>query len=178
MVSHSNTPGQSVGERGAAEPAEQGDAAAGRTELATVLRDLAWTIQRVVPEAAGLDPLTNTELAVIKQVQASPGVTVSALARHLGMKQSNVSAAVRDLVERGLVVRESNPSDRRVHELFPTEKSLADKDSIEAVWSGAVQTAMTRLDPEQVAVIENASDALRSLDEVLHAEQLDRRSSG
>lgn len=58
----------------------------GRRELATVLRDLAWTIQRLVPEAAGLDPLTNTELAVIKRVQASPGVTVSGLARDLGMK--------------------------------------------------------------------------------------------
>lgn len=141
-----------------------------------MLRELAWTIQRLVPEAAGLDPLTNTELAVIKQVQASPRVTVSGLARNLGMKQSNISAAVRDLVERGLVERESNPADRRVHELVPTEKSLADKDAIEAVWSGAVRTAMERLAPEQVAAIENASDALRTLDEVLHAEKHGRSS--
>ena len=139
--------------------------------MATVLRDLAWTIQRLVPEAAGLDPLTNTELAVIKRVQASPGVTVSGLARHLGMKQSNVSAAVRALVGRGLVAREADAADRRVHQLVPTEKSLADKDSIDTVWSGAVRTAMDRLEPEQVAAIENASDALRALDEVLHAER-------
>lgn len=136
-----------------------------------MLRDLAWTIQRLVPEAAGLDPLTNTELAVIKRVQASPGVTVSGLARHLGMKQSNVSAAVRDLVGRGLVAREADPADGRVHQLVPTEKSLADKDSIDTVWSGGVRTAMDRLEPEQVAAIENASDALRALDEVLHAER-------
>ena len=101
-------------------------------------------------------------------------MTVSGLARDLGMKQSNVSAAVRDLVDRGLVAREANPADRRVHQLVPAEKSLADKDSIEAVWSGAVRTAMTRLAPEQVAAIENASDALRALDEVLHAEQHER----
>lgn len=54
---------------------------------------------------------------------------------------------------------------------MPTEKSLADKDSIEAVWSGADRTAMGRLKPEQVAAIQNASDALRALDEVLHAAQ-------
>ncbi len=157
---------------------EESEATPERPELATVLRDLAWTIQRLVPEAAGLDPLTNTELAVIKQIQASPGVTVSGLARHLGMQQSNVSAAVRDLVERGLVAREANPADRRVHELVPTEKSLAAKGSIEAVWSGAIRTAMNRLDPEQVAAIENASGALRDLDEVLHTEQLEPRSRG
>ena len=60
---------------------------------------------------------------------------------------------------------------KRVHQLVPTEKPLADKDSIDTVWSGAVRTAMDRLEPEQVAAIENASDALRALDEVLHAEQ-------
>lgn len=148
----------------------------GHPELATVLRNLAWTIQRVVPEAAGLDPLTNTELATIKRIQASPGVTVGELARHLGMQQSNVSAAVRDLVQRGLVARESNPADRRVHKLVPTEKSLAEKGLLEDVWSGAVRTAMTRLDHERVAAIENASDALQALDEVLHSEQLEPRS--
>jgi DNA-binding MarR family transcriptional regulator len=143
----------------------------GHGELATVLRDLAWTIHRLVPEVAGLDPLPTSELAVIKQVLAAPGITVTELARHLGMQQSNVSAAVRDLVGRDLVARESNPTDRRVSRLVPTEKSLAARESIDTVWSGTVQTAMAQLSSEQVAAIEAASDALRALDQVLHTQQ-------
>lgn len=140
-------------------------------ELSAVLRDLAWTIHRLVPEVAGLDPLPTTELAVIKQVLASPGMTVTELARQLGMQQSNASAAVRGLVERGLVARTSDPADRRVTKLVPTEKSQAAKESINTVWSGTVRTAMAQLSHEQVAAIEAASGALQALDEVLHTEQ-------
>ena len=104
----------------------------GQRELATVLRDLAWTIQRLVPEVAGLDPLTNTEIAVIKRIQASPGITLTDLARHLEMQQSNASAAVRDLVERGLVARERSAADLRVTKLVPTEKSLAARGNVRA----------------------------------------------
>lgn len=139
-------------------------------ELATVLRDLTWTIQRLVPEAAGLDPLPTTELAVLKRVLVSPGSTVTELARHLGMQQSNVSAAVRCLVGRGLVARESDPEDRRVTRLVPTGKSLAEKESIDAVWSGTIRTALARLGDEQVAALEAASEALQVLDRVLHAD--------
>lgn len=50
--------------------------------------------------------------------------------------------------------------------LLPTEKSLAAKEAINTVWSGAIRAAMTRLDPDQVA----ASGALAALDEALHEE--------
>ncbi|SDP29354.1 DNA-binding transcriptional regulator, MarR family [Actinopolyspora xinjiangensis] len=142
----------------------------GQRELADVLRDLAWTIHRLVPDVAGIEPLPTSELAVIKHIQASPNITVTELARQLGMQQSNASAAVRNLVERGLVARERDPGDRRVTRLTPTQKSLAEKDSIDTVWSGTVQTAMTRLTPEQSAALEAASGALEALDQALHTE--------
>lgn len=142
-------------------------------ELAAVLRGLAWTIHRLVPEVAGLDPLPTTELAVIKQVLGSPGITVTELARHLGMQHSNASAAVRGLVERGLVARESSPADRRVTRLVPTGESLAAKESIDTVWSGTIRSAMTQLSSEQVAAIEAASGALQALDQLLRDERSD-----
>ncbi|ASU78703.1 MarR family transcriptional regulator [Actinopolyspora erythraea] len=142
----------------------------GQRELADVLRDLAWTIHRLVPDVAGIEPLPTSELAVIKHIQASPNITVTELARQLGMQQSNASAAVRNLVERGLVARERDPVDRRVTRLTPTEKSLAAKDSINTVWSGTVRAAMTRLTPEQSEALEAASGALEALDQALHTE--------
>ncbi|WP_298177059.1 MarR family transcriptional regulator [Saccharomonospora sp.] len=148
-----------------------GEAMADRRELATVLRNLAWTIHRMVPEVAGLDPLPTTELAVIKQVLEAPGITVTELARQLGMQQSNVSTAVRALVGRGLVARQRCPEDRRVTRLSPTEKSLAARESIDTVWSGTIWTAMTRLSDEHVVALESASEALQALDQALHSEQ-------
>lgn len=140
-------------------------------ELATVLRELAWTIHRLVPETAGLDPLPNTEIAVLRQVLASPGITVNEMARHLGMKQSNTSAAVRNLVQRGLVSRERSSADGRVTRLVPTEKSLTEDDLIDTVWSGTIRTAMAELSAEQMFAIESAADALEALDQVLHAKR-------
>ncbi|MBO0855601.1 MAG: MarR family transcriptional regulator [Nocardia sp.] len=139
-------------------------------ELATVLRDLAWTVHRLVPQVAGLDPLPTTELAVLKQVLTAPGVTVTELARRLGMRHSNVSAAVRDLLARGLVVRRPSTEDRRVSLLMPTDKSLAEQNSIEAVWSGTVRSAMSGLNPQQVSALEAASEAMAALDHVLRSE--------
>src|SRR5690606_6369281 len=110
-------------------------------QLATVLRDLAWTIQRLVPEAAGIKPLPASEIAVLKQILRSPGITVTELARLLGMQQSNVSAAVRVLVERGLVERERGPEDRRVAKLVPTEKLLGEQDARDSAGAGAIRTA-------------------------------------
>lgn len=136
--------------------------------LATVLRDLAWTIHRLVPEVADLDPLPNTELAVAKQVLAAPGITVTEIAHRLGMQQSNVSTAVRALVARGLVDRERAPEDRRIIRLSPTEKSRGARESIDDRWSGTVHTAMAALTPDQVKAIENAEAALEALDEALH----------
>lgn len=150
------------------------DEAPGQDELAEGLRDLAWTVQRVAPELAGLDPLTNTELAVIKHIQAEPGVPVTELARKVGMRQSNTSAAVRDLVRRALVTRERSSADRRVTRLWPTERSLAAKESISRTWSATIRSAMSRLDDGEVAAIDAASGALRALDAALQAERASR----
>ncbi|KMS87919.1 MarR family winged helix-turn-helix transcriptional regulator [Prauserella rugosa] len=139
----------------------------GDGDLATVLRDLAWTVHRLVPDVAGLEPLPNSELAVVKEVLAEPGIAVTELGRRVGMLQSNTSAAVRALVRRGLVTRERCDTDRRVTRLMPTSKCLEARELIRSVWSGTVRDAMAHLEPEQVEAIANARTALRELDKVL-----------
>lgn len=139
--------------------------------LATVLRDLTWTIQRLLPARAGLDPLPVSELAVLKHVLDAPGITVSGLASTLGLQQSNTSAAVRTLVERGLLVRESDPADRRVTRLVPTAQAAAERNSVDTAWSGTIRSALAQLDAEQLAALDAASGALQALAHALHAER-------
>ena len=140
-------------------------------ELPTVLRDLAWTVHRLMPEVAELEPLPTTELVVLKQILGAPGITVTELARALGMRHSNVSATVRSLLARELVVRRPSPHDGRVGLLMPTDGALTNHEAIETVWSGTVRSAMRSLTDEQVRALEAAAPALEALDHLLHTRQ-------
>jgi DNA-binding MarR family transcriptional regulator len=137
--------------------------------LGSLLHTLSWTIHRTLPSAAGLDPLPTSELAVLKRIIAEPGVTVSELATALGLRQSNASAAVKALVDRGLVRRKSSPSDRRVALLHPTEAALKNKSLIEEAWSGSISAAMMRLPADQLNAILDAAEALAALDQELRS---------
>lgn len=71
----------------------------------TLLRELAWVIHRTAPERSGA-PLPIAEVALLKEIDDMPGVTVGELAAALGMQQPNVSAALRALERNGFIVRE------------------------------------------------------------------------
>lgn len=136
-----------------------------------MLRDLAWTVHRRVPDVPGFAPLPATELALLMHVLDGPGVTVSSLSRHMGLRQSNTSSAVRTLVERGLVARVPSPDDRRVTHLVPTQRALQDHDVIAAAWSGTIRAALADLPSEHAAAIDAAAPALEALDAAMRAQQ-------
>lgn len=97
------------------------------------------------------------------------GEVVAVGQRFAAWSEGGGDTAVRELVDRGLVSRESSPADRRLTLLVPTEKSLGARASIDEVWSGTIRAAMARLDPDQVAALEAASPALRALHAALRA---------
>lgn len=137
--------------------------------LAEHLHALSRTIVRVLPSKAGLEPLPASEFAAIMRIQSDPGVTVSTLAVQLGMQQSNASAAIRELVGRGLVRREKSTTDQRAVLLYPTDLALQNRDVIEDSWSKTLGAALLRLSPEQRRAVQGATEALGVLDEELRA---------
>ncbi|MET4060430.1 DNA-binding MarR family transcriptional regulator [Arthrobacter sp. UYP6] len=151
--------------------ADNTEAAARRREVAMLLRDLSWTIHRRVPEVTGVDPLTSTDLAVLKHVLEAPGLTVTELSRRVALKQSNASAAVRTLTDRGLVTRESSQSDRRISRLFPTDRALAQDEAISDAWAGPIRKALAGLDERESAALEEAAQALQALNSLLRSDQ-------
>ncbi|MCP2267079.1 MarR family winged helix-turn-helix transcriptional regulator [Promicromonospora thailandica] len=134
-------------------------------ETALVLRDLAWTVHRRGLYPPGRPGLPVTELAVLTLVREHPGLSVGEVTRRLGLQQPNTSAAVRTLVERGLVRREAGTVDRRVTLLHPTDAAQAEHEALAEVWAGPVRDALRALDPEQAAAIAAAADALRALEQ-------------
>ncbi len=147
------------------------EAAAQRRELAMLLRDLSWTIHRRVPDVSGIERLTSTDLAVLKHVLEAPGMTVTELSRHMTLKQSNTSAAVRTLADRGLVTKESSPGDRRISRLFPTDKALAQDEAISDAWAGPIRKALAGLDAAEAAALDDAVGALQALNSRLRSDQ-------
>ncbi len=133
--------------------------------------DGGWTIHRRSPQVAGIEPLPTTELAVLMHVLESPGLSVGEVSRHLGLRQSNTSAALRTLGERGLVAREPDPDDRRVTRLVPTERAQVEHEAVAEAWVGPVVEAVGELSASDLAALEAAVPALLALDRRLRAHQ-------
>lgn len=134
-----------------------------RRDVAAALRELAWTIHRRAPDRAGVGPIPTTEIALLKQIIDTPGTTVGDLAQNLGLRQPNVSAALRALVQRGLVVRRQSDADRRIAHIDATAAGIAEHQAISAAWAAPVHAALDALDQEQVDALARARPALDSL---------------
>jgi DNA-binding MarR family transcriptional regulator len=141
--------------RGAAVDAVPGD-------LPGLLRELAWIIHRTAPERTG-GPIPTTAVALLKQVMDAPGSTVGDLTTALGLRQPNVSAAVRVLEQRGFVQRVKSEGDRRVTRIQPTDVGAAEYEALTEEWKAPVHGALAELDADDRAALEAAGPALRRL---------------
>jgi DNA-binding MarR family transcriptional regulator len=139
-------------------------------ELTLMLRELAWTVHRRAPERAGVGPIPTTEIALLKQVVTTPGATVGQLAGALGLRQPNASAAIRVLVDRGLVAKEASAADKRVVRIVPTDLGRSEHEAISAAWAGPLQDAIAALAPEHRQALEDAVEALEALQAALGRE--------
>lgn len=149
----------------AAEPTD-----ARRSALKGTLRELAWTIHRKAPDRAGVGGLPTTEIALLKQVTDAPGSTVGELAEALGIRQPNVSAALRVLGQRGLVARKPSPLDRRVSRVFVTELGASEHQSISDAWTDTIEGALADLPADDLASLDAALEAMQALHRSLRAQ--------
>ena len=95
------------------------------------------------------------------EISAHPGISQDQLAQRILINKSNVARQVAVLEEEGYIRREPSPQDRRVMELYPTQKALVMKplDSQrkeEANWEYAMTV------PEIADKIENKSSIKNS----------------
>jgi DNA-binding MarR family transcriptional regulator len=133
-------------------------------ELAVVLHDLAWLLPRTIgSHGARQDPLPTSELEVMRLLARRPGLSVNDVARELGMQSSNVSTAVRSLVEKGTLRRRHDAADGRVVRLEPTEAALASRDRREESWGEAMEDVLAELRDADRAQLLAVVPLLRSL---------------
>lgn len=133
-----------------------------------VLYDLAWLLPRTIgAQDAKRDPMPPTELEVMKLLVRRPGLSVTEIARELGLQPSNVSTAVRALSERGMVERRAHATDARVARLHPTRAAVSNRRAREQAWGEALDDYLASLPADDRRVLRDSIPALRSLADAL-----------
>lgn len=144
--------------------------------LVPVLYQLSRVMRLPEVHQVGLGQLPPSELEVLRHVIEAPGVSVSTLARDLGLHASNVSTTIRALAARHLIRREPDPNDRRAVRLYPTVDAARGSARIEDAWAGIFAAALTEITDEQRAAVSGAAPALGALAQRLRARRATERA--
>lgn len=68
--------------------------------------------------------LKSIHASYLVQICANPGISQDGLARRIFINKSNVARQAAALEEQGFIERRASEADKRVMELYPTEKAL------------------------------------------------------
>lgn len=138
------------------------------------LADLADLVLRVSREidpngSSALDvvPLTGTEVLVLRWVDMHPGTSPSATAEATALQRSNLSAALRSLVAKGMVDRRVDPRDARLVQLFATEQAAANIRVLRAHWAGKLRAALGDIADDDIDRVTDAVALLTRFDDGL-----------
>lgn len=113
------------------------------------------------------EELTAAQREVALLVGRRPGRSVSDVASELGLRPNTVSTIVSQLVAKGVMVRETDPVDRRVGRLTLTPQAQARADAARFRRREVLADVLRRLDPQQVADLRAGVAALAALAEAL-----------
>lgn len=111
-------------------------------DLAFVLLGAARELQLHHAHDPRVVELTATEISVLRRLEDHPGTTPAAAAEATGLQRSNLSAALRSLVRKGMVERRPDPVDRRSHSLHPTSAAAENLTRLRALWTQVLQEAL------------------------------------
>jgi DNA-binding MarR family transcriptional regulator len=93
-----------------------GDASAVADELLSTMASIRRSA-RLAGRPPGFADLTGAQLDLVRLIRRRPGVSVAEAAAELRLAANTVSTLVRQLTGAGLLVRRSDPADRRVARL-------------------------------------------------------------
>ena len=136
-------------------------------ELAERVIDVFRFVQReVLIPHPGLVHITRSEADVMRIITATPGATVSEIARAFGQHKSNTSTSIASLVEKGLAQKRSEGADAREVRVYPTEMSSRNLSGHREVWARLLDPATQASDEqlrETVDVLAEIAAALQQL---------------
>ena len=92
----------------------------------------------------------------LTEICACPGISQDGLARRICINKSNVARQAAVLEEEGFITRTPSPADKRVMELYPTQKALDLLPQIQAIltrWEDCITGDLTEEEKDQLSVL-------------------------
>lgn len=100
--------------------------------------------------------LKSCHASYLTEICANPGISQDKLARRICINKSNVARQVAILEEDGFITRTPSPADKRVMELYPTEKTLELLPQLSQIlkcWEGRIGGTLTEEETEQLSAL-------------------------
>ena len=92
----------------------------------------------------------------LTEICTCPGISQDGLARRICINKSNVARQAAVLEEEGFITRTPSPADKRVMELYPTQKALDLLPQIQAIltrWEDCITGDLTEEEKDQISVL-------------------------
>ena len=132
-------------------------------EVANGLRPTLLHLNRRLRKELGPLGITGGQASLLWAIRSKPGLGVRELADLEGVSPPAMTAYVDRLEAAGLVVRTRSQRDRRRVELALTEEGVRVLRSARSRRTAWLAARLKRLEPEELAAIEDALPALRRL---------------
>ena len=100
-----------------------------------------------------IEGLNGRQHTYIFHVCKRPGISQDQLARHICFNKSNITRQLGALEQAGFVRRESDPDDRRVLRVYPTEKAEAALPRVCELMEEWNRLLLEELNPEEQACL-------------------------
>ena len=92
----------------------------------------------------------------LTEICACPGISQDGLARKICINKSNVARQAAVLEEEGFITRTPSPADKRVMELYPTQKALDLLPQIQSIltcWENCITSDLTEEEKDQISIL-------------------------
>lgn len=98
--------------------------------------------------------LKGCHASYLTEICAHPGISQDQLAGRICINKSNVARQVATLEEDGFITRIPSPSDKRIMQLYPTQKTLDLLPRISPILSQWEACLTAELSPEEILLLE------------------------
>jgi DNA-binding MarR family transcriptional regulator len=133
------------------------------SELTTAWGGVRRRLRRSARAKVGGEPLTGSQVEVLRLVETVPGLGVRDAAAALHLAPNTVSTLVGGLVAAGMLDRRADPDDRRATQLHLTPAATTRLRRWRDERDRVLATALERLDADDRAALEGSLPALERL---------------
>ncbi len=139
-------------------------------DLADLILNVGRLVRARTPDGPGTVPLTETERQVMRVVDLYPGAAPSEIARRARLQRTNVSTALRNLEDKGLISRTSTTG--RGIAVTPTERAVANLRILRAAWSRELASILG----DDLDAVRHCNQLLSHLEQQLTDDHADRQA--